>query len=201
MKSHILFILCAAITLAVTNISLAETQVASHEERHTVAGPNTDLRFAERIAVVDMQKCFADYDKAKEAAAKFNKAQADAKAASEKKNTDLRDTMAKVKKINEVANDPNSSSEQKAAAVKERDGLLSEVRKAGEPADETANKKLRDELEDIRTSVVNSIKQAVADQAKEDGYSKVAEKGALIFYSPDSDITDKVIKRLNSLSK
>ena len=168
-------------TIAVLVISAAALANAQPTEKKEV-----------KIGIVELQKCFGNYNKAKEVGAQIMEKQLVAAKEAEKKSQQQKAMSADLKKISEVLSNPSATKEEKEAKMKERDKLIATAQPNKEAA-ETAQK----EIEALRASVVDAVKAAVAAQAKEDGYTQVLEKAAIAYSEEADDITDKVIERLN----
>jgi outer membrane protein len=157
-----------------------------------------------KIASVDMKKLFDSYYKTKLAEDVLDQKKADARKSLKEAADGIEKEQADYKQILDQANDQAISSDA-------RDKLK---QSAADKADQINNDKvefdksqrrveaeLADQSQRMSANLIGEIQKAVSDQAKRGGYTVVMNSSsveAVIYVSPDTDITPAVLAQLNA---
>ena len=157
-----------------------------------------------KVASVDMKKLFNGYWKTKQAETLLDKDKADAR----KDLKDMADGIDKAqtdyKALLDQAEDQAISSDardklKQSAADKAKEINSSKV--AYEQFQRQVEASLADKSQRMSANIVGEIQKAVSDKAKLGGYAFVvnsANPEAVVYASPDNDITDSVLSQINA---
>ena len=157
-----------------------------------------------KIATVDMKKLLKNYYKTKMAENALEKKRDDLR----KELKDMADGLDKAKTdykgLLDAANDPAISSDERdrrkqAATDKARD--INNSQAGLEQFQRQAEAQLQDQSQRMSTGLITEIQSHVSTQAKAGGYSIVmnsANPDAVVYANDSADITDAVLKDLNS---
>lgn len=143
-----------------------------------------------KFAFVDMQKIFAEANAAKVMQASLTQKQAQYK-------KELEAIAANLRKINEDLDKPEVTDADKAEKAKDFKVKQDEYRK--KLAD--YEKKLTDERNSVGTDILNAVRQASQDIAKEEGYTAVIDTSQSLYYDKEMDVTADALARVNAAVK
>lgn len=157
-----------------------------------------------KLATVDMKKIFSGYWKTKQATAALENRKTELRKEMKDMADGLDKAQADYKRLLDQANDPAISVEERdkrksAATSKAKD--INSSKTALDQFQRQADAQLADQSQRMSGNLVVEIQKAVADKAKAAGYTIVvnsANPEAVIYVSPDSDITDSVLAQLNA---
>jgi len=141
-----------------------------------------------KVGVVDIQKIYAAYDKAK-------KSLADLQAEKDKKQEEYNKKAAELRKLNDEYN--ANKDKMKDAQKKE---LLAKIRDAKRDLD--SFKKQSDEYlvaknQDMTRERIQEVVEAAKAYAAENGFDIVVNANTTIYFAQPLDISDAVIKKIN----
>jgi outer membrane protein len=141
-----------------------------------------------KVGVVDIQKIYAAYDKAK-------KSLADLQAEKDKKQEEYNKKAAELRKLNDEYN--ANKDKMKDAQKKE---LLAKIRDAKRDLD--SFKKQSDEYlvaknQDMTRERLQEVIEAAKAYAAENGFDIVVGANTMIYFAQPLDISDAVIKKIN----
>ena len=157
-----------------------------------------------KIATVDMDKLFKGYWKTKQAEALLNERVAELQKEIKGMVDDLDKAQADYNQLLEQANDQALSAEERdkrkqSAAEKLKD--INERRAAIESFGRQAQSQVADQRQRVTANLASEIQKAIADKAKAGAYTLVVNSMAtiaVVYNSSDIDITDAVLKELNT---
>ena len=156
-----------------------------------------------KIASVDMKKLFNGYYKTKMAQTAMDKDKNDLRKELKDMAEGLEKARADYKQLLSQANDPaitNDEKDKRKAAAMEKAKDVNSRQVAFEQYQRQAETQLNDKSQRIVGNLVGEIQKVVADKAKAGGYTLIvnsAANDALLYTSPDSDLTAAVITQLN----
>jgi outer membrane protein len=147
------------------------------------------LCFAEyKICTVDLMRVFEEYQKRKDFDSQLEAVGKEKDAQRNKYIEELKEIQDKMA----VLSDAEKEKKQKELTDKSRQ--LQEL-------DSKIRIDLRKDWDEKLRTVLNDIKKVVEELAKKEGYNFVIDGKALLYGSPENDVTDAVIKILNSRYK
>ena len=157
-----------------------------------------------KIASVDMKKLFNGYYKTKMAQTAMDKDKNDLRKELKDMADGLEKARADYKQLLSQANDPAITTDEKdkrKASAMEKAKDVNGRQVAFEQYQRQAETQLNDKSQRIVSNLVGEIQKVVADKAKSGGYTLIvnsAANDALLYTSPDSDLTAAVITQLNA---
>ena len=148
--------------------------------------------FAEKYAVVDVQKAAADTNYMKQQTASLESA--------------LKPQQQKQENLAKQLQDLQQKAQNDARVMKEADLKKLEQDYATKLNEYNSNaagmqKRLQDTLENINKTVAPKIEQAIEDLRKQGGYSLILNRAAVISLDPSIDLTSKVTQQVNTTLK
>jgi outer membrane protein len=157
-----------------------------------------------KVASVDMKKLFNGYWKTKQAETLLDKDKADARKDLKDMADGIDKAQADYKALLDQAEDQAISSDardklKQSAADKAKEINSSKV--AYEQFQRQVEASLADKSQRMSANIVGEIQKAVSDKAKLGGYAFVvnsANPEAVVYASPDNDITDSVLSQINA---
>ncbi|NLG34730.1 MAG: OmpH family outer membrane protein [Lentisphaerae bacterium] len=161
-----------------------------------------------RIATVDLDKVFTAHPKTQAAEADLKTAEDAIEAEMEKLMADGRALEEEVVQMREAARNPMLTEEarqRKRAEAEEKLTELQEFQLRARRTQETKLKQLREQVMKSRQGIVDELMKILADFSESEGYDLVFDRSGMtmnmiplaVYSSPDLDVTDQVIERLN----
>ena len=139
---------------------------------------------AEKMASVNLEKVFNEYQKTKDEEAKLTKI-------GEEKQTEI---DAKLKDIDQMKSDMDLMSDKEKGEMKTKlNKKMEELRQF----DRQVRADLMRQRNEIIKGILDEIDKVIADYGKSKGYSIIFNSRALLYKNKGFDITDEVIKYLN----
>ncbi|HEY4416996.1 MAG TPA: OmpH family outer membrane protein [Verrucomicrobiae bacterium] len=157
-----------------------------------------------KIACVDMKKLFSGYWKTKQAEDILDKEKTDAQKNVKAMADDIDKATADYKQLAMQADDPAISADERTKrkqAVEEKAKSINDSKGAFQQFQRTASASLQEKAQRMSGNVVVEIQKAVSDKAKLGGYTLVVNSSspeAIVYVSPDCDITASVLSQLNA---
>lgn len=144
---------------------------------------------ASKVGYVDLQKVFTGYKKAMESEASFKKEV-------ENEQIKINALQAEIKKMQEEYNKKKDilkpeEKKKKEEAIKEK--IQEFTKKWSE-----VNKKLDNRRKELEGKRIQEIKDAIKEYGKKHGYSVILDSRAILYGEDANDLTDEIIKLLNS---
>jgi outer membrane protein len=173
-----------------------------------LALPGSAFAQGMKIATVDMNRAFKEYNKTKDAETKIN----DAKNAAKKEYDDRADSYKKaldeINKLNQQLEAPALSADAKTQKAKERDEKIASIKSMEREINEfrqTREKQLQEQAVRMRDGIVKEITDVVMEKVKSDNMDLVFDKSGqslngvptLIFSRDNMDFTSELIATLN----
>ena len=173
-----------------------------------LALPGSAFAQGMKIATVDMNRAFKEYNKTKDAETKIN----DAKNAAKKEYDDRADSYKKaldeINKLNQQLEAPALSADAKTQKAKERDEKIASIKSMEREINEfrqTREKQLQEQAVRMRDGIVKEITDVVMEKVKSDNMDLVFDKSGqslngvptLIFSRDNMDFTNDLIATLN----
>jgi outer membrane protein len=173
-----------------------------------LALPGSAFAQGMKIATVDMNRAFKEYNKTKDAETKIN----DAKNAAKKEYDDRADSYKKaldeINKLNQQLEAPALSADAKTQKAKERDEKIASIKSMEREINEfrqTREKQLQEQAVRMRDGIVKEITDIVMEKVKSDNMDLVFDKSGLslngvptlIFARDNMDFTNDLIVTLN----
>ena len=173
-----------------------------------LALPGSAFAQGMKIATVDMNRAFKEYNKTKDAETKIN----DAKNAAKKEYDDRADSYKKaldeINKLNQQLEAPALSADAKTQKAKERDEKIASIKSMEREINEfrqTREKQLQEQAVRMRDGIVKEITDVVMEKVKSDNMDLVFDKSGLslngvptlIFARDNMDFTNDLIVTLN----
>ena len=173
-----------------------------------LALPGSAFAQGMKIATVDMNRAFKEYNKTKDAETKIN----DAKNAAKKEYDDRADSYKKaldeINKLNQQLEAPALSADAKTQKAKERDEKIASIKSMEREINEfrqTREKQLQEQAVRMRDGIVKEITDVVMEKVKSDNMDLVFDKSGqslngvptLIFARDNMDFTNDLIATLN----
>jgi outer membrane protein len=143
-----------------------------------------------KFAFVDVQKIFAEANAAKATQTNLTQKQAQYK-------KEIEAIAANLQKINEDLKQPEITDADKVEKAKDFKAKQDEYRK--KLAD--YEKKLTDERNSVGAEILNAVRQASQDIAKEKGYTAVLTTNQSMYYDKELDVTAEVLTRVDAAVK
>ena len=152
----------------------------------------TTAAFAEKYAVVDVQKAAADTNYMKQQTSSLEAA--------------LKPQQQKQEALAKQLQDLQQKAQNDARVMKEADLKKLEQDYATKMNEYNSNaagmqKRLQDTLENINKTVAPKIEQAVEELRKQGGYSVILNRAAVVSLDPSIDLTSKVTQQVNATLK
>lgn len=152
----------------------------------------TTAAFAEKYAVVDVQKAAADTNYMKQQTTSLEAA--------------LKPQQQKQEALAKQLQDLQQKAQNDARVMKEADLKKLEQDYATKLNEYNSNaagmqKRLQDTLENINKVVAPKIEQAVEELRKQGGYSAILNRAAVVSLDPSIDLTSKVTQQVNATLK
>jgi outer membrane protein len=157
-----------------------------------------------KLASVNLNKLLHDYWKTKQAKAALDKQGADQERDLKTRADDIDKQKGDYKQLLDQSNDPAISADERdkrkqSAQAKAKDIYAAQAKL--EQDQRLEKSQLDEENQRMLKLLLTDIQKAVADRAKVDGYTMVLNGGlseAFVYVSPQTDITDDVLKQLNA---
>lgn len=143
-----------------------------------------------KFAFVDVQKIFSEASAAKAAQTSLTQKETQYK-------KELEPMGKNLQKIVDALRDPKITEADKDAKTKELKTKRDEFRKTAADYE----KKLNDEKTSVTEDIMNALRQASQDIAKEKGYSAVLTANQSLYYDKDADVTAEALARVNAAVK
>ena len=148
--------------------------------------------FAEKYAVVDIQKAATDTSYMKSQIAGLE--------------TALKPSQQKHEKLTQEINTLRQKAQNDAKIMKEADLKKLEQDYATKMNEYNANvagmqKRAQDTLENINKTLAPKIEQATEELRKSGGYSAILNRGAVVSLDPAIDLTSQVTQKVNTILK
>lgn len=149
----------------------------------------TDVARAEELKVgyVDLAKLFDGYQRTKESDAALGKTGKQKEAELEGRMNDLKKLRQNLELLNDQAR------EAKVREIEEKQDELQRFRR-------DAARDLRQQRDGVAKEILKEIDAAVTEYAKANGFSLVLDERSLVYGQAAQDLTDEILKRLNSRS-
>lgn len=165
-----------SIILFVTAISISFCNIASAEFK---------------FAVIDTQKVFEEYKKAKEANAVIEKAVNRLKNEIDGARKELKDMQERLTKQKLFLDDSEKLSQMQDGILTKKQEIQGQI--------QTGQKAIEEKRQELAEPILKEIDELVKQIGKKQGYSMILEKRLVTLYvDPKYDLTDYVVKRLNS---
>jgi outer membrane protein len=165
-----------------------------------VASAQTQLK----IASVDLKKLFNGYYKTKLAEDLLDKDQADARKGLRELADNIDKAQTDYKQLLGQEDDPAISSDARdkiKQSVDDKAQQITSLKADYERELREADATLSDKKQRMMTNLFNEIQKAVSDKARLGGYTLVVDSAsseAVVYVSPDTDITASVLSQLNA---
>ncbi len=160
------------------------------------------LSAAPSIFVVDMNKVYSNYYKAKEAMSQINASVENTNQELQKMNKQREDLAKELQKIQEKLNNPALSEDGKKKIVEsEAQPKMVQIRRIEADMENIRNQaaqRLQQNSRSIRQVHMQEIMKVVSEVAATKKADFILEKGATYFSKPEADITEDVIKAVNA---
>jgi len=144
---------------------------------------------ASKVGYVDLLKVYTGYKKAMESEASFNKEV-------EKEQVKINELQAEIKKMQAEYN--KKKDVLKPEEKKKKEEELKEKNQEFTKKLIEVNKKLNERRKEFEGKRIQEIKDAIKEYGKKHGFSIILDKRAILYGEDASDLTDEVIKLLNS---
>ena len=144
---------------------------------------------ASKVGYVDLQKVFTGYKKALESEASFKKEV-------EKEQVKINALQAEIKKM-QADYDKKKDVLKPEEKKKKEEAIKEKIQEFTKKWSEV-NKKLDNRRKEIESKRIQEIEDAIKEYGKKHGYSIILDKRAILYGEDASDLTDEVIKLLNS---
>jgi outer membrane protein len=162
-----------------------------------------------KIATVDLKKLFDGYYKTKLATQAIQERADDLDKDYTTMAADLKKKDDQYQQLLESANDQAVSADERQRRKQEADDELKQLQDSKAAIDQfqrQAQMTLGDQRQRMRDNILDKIKEVVTQKAKAGGYSLVVDTAAqtvngtpaVVYSSGDNDLTDDVLKQLNS---
>ena len=145
-----------------------------------------------RLGIVDLQRVMQESVKGKQAFELFGK---EFKEKREKLESEEKEIEKLKKDILEGL--PNWSDEVKESKQEEFNKRLKEYQVEKEEFEEQVKKKNFE----LNKKIVNEIMDVIENVAKKENYTIILETGSVLYFSPNLDITQKIIEKYNAKAK
>ncbi|WP_169902792.1 OmpH family outer membrane protein [Paraferrimonas sedimenticola] len=143
---------------------------------------------ADKIVVVDMQKVFEQLPQRETVAQAINAEFGDRIAEVQKMQDDLRADMEKQQRDAALMND-----KQKTDLARQIEGAQADLQLKGKALDEDLRRRQGEE----QNKLLMQVQQAINALAEKEQYDLIIQRGAVVFASEKTDISDKVVEALS----
>ena len=161
-----------------------------------------------KIATVDMNRAFKEYNKTKDAETKINEAKNAAKKEYDDRADSYKKALDEINKLNQQLEAPALSADAKTQKAKERDEKIASIKSMEREINEfrqTREKQLQEQAVRMRDGIVKEITDVVMEKVKSDNMDLVFDKSGqslngvptLIFSRDNMDFTNDLIVTLN----
>ena len=161
-----------------------------------------------KIATVDMNRAFKEYNKTKDAETKINEAKNAAKKEYDDRADSYKKALDEINKLNQQLEAPALSADAKTQKAKERDEKIASIKSMEREINEfrqTREKQLQEQAVRMRDGIVKEITDVVMEKVKSDNMDLVFDKSGqslngvptLIFARDNMDFTNDLIATLN----
>ena len=161
-----------------------------------------------KIATVDMNRAFKEYNKTKDAETKINEAKNAAKKEYDDRADSYKKALDEINKLNQQLEAPALSADAKTQKAKERDEKIASIKSMEREINEfrqTREKQLQEQAVRMRDGIVKEITDVVMEKVKSDNMDLVFDKSGqslngvptLIFSRDNMDFTNDLIATLN----
>jgi len=161
-----------------------------------------------KIATVDMNRAFKEYNKTKDAETKINEAKNAAKKEYDDRADSYKKALDEINKLNQQLEAPALSADAKTQKAKERDEKIASIKSMERDINkvrETSEKQLQEQAVRMRDGIVKEITDVVMEKVKSDNMDLVFDKSGqslngvptLIFSRDNMDFTSDLIATLN----
>ena len=161
-----------------------------------------------KIATVDMNRAFKEYNKTKDAETKINEAKNAAKKEYDDRADSYKKALDEINKLNQQLEAPALSADAKTQKAKERDEKIASIKSMEREINEfrqTREKQLQEQAVRMRDGIVKEITDVVMEKVKSDNMDLVFDKSGqslngvptLIFSRDNMDFTSDLIATLN----
>ncbi len=157
-----------------------------------------------KIASVDVKKLFNGYYKTKLAEDLLQKDQADVRKDLRELTDNIEKAQADYKQLLDQEDDPAISADARQKIKQSADDKaqqLTSMKTDYERQVRESDATLTDKKQHVMNNLFVEIQKAIADKAKLGGYTLVVDSAspeAVLYVSPDTDITDSVLSQLNA---
>ena len=161
-----------------------------------------------KIATVDMNRAFKEYNKTKDAETTINEAKNAAKKEYDDRADSYKKALDEINKLNQQLEAPALSADAKTQKAKERDEKIASIKSMEREINEfrqTREKQLQEQAVRMRDGIVKEITDIVMEKVKSDNMDLVFDKSGLslngvptlIFARGNMDFTNDLIATLN----
>ena len=173
-----------------------------------LALPGSAFAQGMKIATVDMNRAFKEYNKTKDAETKINEAKNAAKKEYDDRADSYKKALDEINKLNQQLEAPALSADAKTQKAKERDEKIASIKSMEREINEfrqTREKQLQEQAVRMRDGIVKEITDVVMEKVKSDNMDLVFDKSGqslngvptLIFSRDNMDFTSDLIATLN----
>jgi len=173
-----------------------------------LALPGSAFAQGMKIATVDMNRAFKEYNKTKDAETKINEAKNAAKKEYDDRADSYKKALDEIIKLNQQLEAPALSADAKTQKAKERDEKIASIKSMEREINEfrqTREKQLQEQAVRMRDGIVKEITDVVMEKVKSDNMDLVFDKSGqslngvptLIFSRDNMDFTSELIATLN----
>jgi outer membrane protein len=173
-----------------------------------LALPGTAFAQGMKIATVDMNRAFKEYNKTKDAETKINEAKNAAKKEYDDRADSYKKALDEINKLNQQLEAPALSADAKTQKAKERDEKIASIKSMEREINEfrqTREKQLQEQAVRMRDGIVKEITDVVMEKVKSENMDLVFDKSGqslngvptLIFSRDNMDFTSELIATLN----
>jgi len=138
-----------------------------------------------KVGYVDLAKAFDGYERTKASDTELEKK-------GKQKEAELEGRVNELKKLREHLELLNDASRE--AKLREIEAKTDELKRFRA----NAARELRRERDEVARSILQEVHQIVADYAKANGFSMILDERQILYGQPGDDVTDAVLKQLNS---
>lgn len=173
-----------------------------------LALPGSAFAQGMKIATVDMNRAFKEYNKTKDAETKINEAKNAAKKEYDDRADSYKKALDEINKLNQQLEAPALSADAKTQKAKERDEKIASIKSMERDINkfrQTREEQLQKQAVLMRDGIVKEITDVVMEKVKSDNMDLVFDKSGqslngvptLIFSRDNMDFTNDVIATLN----
>lgn len=145
-----------------------------------------------KIGVVDVEKIYNEYEKAKKAKESIQEKRTE-------KQLELSKKQAELKRLVDEYNEKKSKL--KESEMKEYEKKINDLTTEINTFVRLTNQQLIEENRKNTQTLLNEIAKVIQDYAKTNGYDLIVDKKSLPYFSNSFDISDEIIKILNERIK